>query len=78
MRLHPAVATALVLVGGALLVLPVWEWLNREVQSVVVGAPPVRGMSLVSIVLGVAFILIGVVFSFESRSGSVRSAGGVE
>jgi hypothetical protein len=72
MRLHPAVATALVLVGGVLVALPVYEWLRLTAvcptgsdvpSSLILG-------SLMSGALGLVLILLGVLSSVETRPGS--------
>jgi hypothetical protein len=72
MRLHPAVATALVLVGGVLLALPLYEWFRfAAVRSVSADTPSWSvGASLVSGALGLVFIFVAIVFSIESQSGS--------
>jgi hypothetical protein len=75
MRLHPAVATALLLVGGVLLALPVYKSLQFTTPTTSVEEPAWRFLvSLLSMTMGLVFILIAVVFSFESRTGSGDSA----
>jgi len=72
MRLHPAVATALVLVGGALLVLPLYEWFRfAAMRSVSADTPSWSvGASLLSGALGLVFIFVAVVFSLDSQPRS--------
>jgi hypothetical protein len=72
MRLHPAVATALVLVGGVLLALPVDYWLRFAADFPTGSSVPLPLVfaSLLSGLLGLVFILGAVVSSFEPRSGS--------
>lgn len=71
MRLHPAVATALVLVGGVLLALPAWELVQLAARPVSTGIPATLLMaSLLSGALGMTFIVVAVLFSFEIRSRS--------
>ena len=68
MRLHPAVATALVLVGGVLLILPVWEWLRLPPVRSDGSAPPGLSItSLMSVTLGGILIAAAVIFSAESQ-----------
>ena len=72
MRLHPAVATALVLVGGALLYLPISAWLRVDAAHSLVSDTPslMFGASIMSGVLGLAFISFAVIFSMGSQSDS--------
>ena len=75
MRLHPAVATALVLVGGVLVALPAFEWLQLALRPVDTGIPSALFVvSLLSGTLGLVFIVVAVMFSFEARSGASSSS----
>jgi hypothetical protein len=76
-RLHPAVAVALLLVGGALLMLPLgsmilvplFDWLHGP-RNNSPSSPPIPWLLIgfISCPLGLAFIFVAVIFSFETRS----------
>jgi hypothetical protein len=76
MRLHPAVAAALVLVGGVLLALPVYEWLRLSVVRPSGAEIPsaLLLVSLLSSTLGLVFIVFAVSVSVEPRPGPPGSA----
>ena len=71
MRLPPAVGAALVLVGGALIALPVSEWLRQAVALSARAAtpPPLLLVSLLSGILGLVLIFVAVVLSVETPPG---------
>jgi hypothetical protein len=76
MRLHPAVAAALVVVGGVLLALPAYEWLRFAVERPSGTEVPssLLLVSLLSGTLGFVFIVFAVLVSVEPRPGPTGSA----